>query len=324
MPSSSAHSAFAQSAASASAGSDARARASQRSEREALAEALADHYEIVYLIGRGGMGAVYLARCRVLERLVAIKVLSPELGASAESRERFRREARTAARLMHPGIVPLYTFGEANGFMYIVMGFVRGESLAARLRREPKLSVEDTRRVLVELSAILEYSHRQGVVHRDLKPDNILIDRESGRLMLTDFGIAKLRTLEPSPRGEEPVGTPQYMSPEQALGDCEIDGRSDLYALGVLGYALLAGRPPFEGASLRELVYQHVMERPQPLRDLAPHVPNDLAEVITRCLEKHPAERYRDARDLHEALQAVRPARRAWWNAAAAMAALFI
>ncbi|HVE78680.1 MAG TPA: serine/threonine-protein kinase [Gemmatimonadaceae bacterium] len=294
-------------------------------EREALAEALADQYEIVYLIGQGGMGAVYLARCRTLDRLVAIKVLAPELARSDASRERFRREARAAARLMHPGIVPLHAFGEKDGFAYIVMGFVRGESLAARLRREGTLPPDETRQILLELAQTLEYSHRQGVVHRDVKPDNILVDRESGRLLLTDFGIAKLRTFDPAPAGEEAVGTPHYMAPEQALGERDVDGRADVSALGVLGYVLLTGRAPFEGETLQELICQHVTAAPVPLRALAPHVPPELAGVIMRCLAKEPRDRWRDAAELTRALEKAKtgPGWR-WWGMVAGMMAAIV
>jgi serine/threonine-protein kinase len=294
-------------------------------EREALAEALADEYEIVYLIGQGGMGAVYLARCRTLDRLVAIKVLAPEMARSEDSRERFRREARAAARLMHPGIVPLHAFGERGGFAYIVMGFVRGESLASRLRREGALPADEARRILLELAQTLEYSHRQGVVHRDVKPDNILIDRESGRLLLTDFGIAKLRSFDPPAAGEEPVGTPHYMAPEQALGDRDVDGRADVYALGVLGYVLLTGRVPFDGETMQELICQHVTATPAPLRALAPQVPAELAGVIMRCLAKEPRDRWRDAGELTRALEKAKPAVGwRWWGMVAGIMAAII
>ncbi len=270
--------------------------------RAVLERALGGQYRILRLIGRGGMGVVYLGRDEALERLVAIKVLSSERGPDAESRERFRREARTAARLTHPNIVPLYGFGEAEGMPYLVMGYVRGESLAARLRREGRLAVDEARRVLAELAEALDHAHRQGVVHRDVKPDNVVIDDESGRALLTDFGIAKAQggggTLT---EAGAVIGTPEYMSPEQAGGG-EADARADLYSLGALAFAMLAGRPPFDGAGARELILQQLSREPPHLAKLRPDVPDDLAAAIMRCLAKDPAARWPDARSLREAV----------------------
>ena len=266
--------------------------------REALVKALGSQYEVMRLLGRGGMGSVYLARETALDRLVAVKVLPPEAG-DEQSRERFRREARTAAKLTHPNIVPLYSFGESDGVMYFVMGYVRGESLAARLNRDGKLSPDATRWILSELADALSYAHRQGVVHRDIKPDNILIDDESGRPMLTDFGVARARASGTTlTEMGAVVGTPHYMSPEQASGDRDLDGRSDLYSLGVVGYTLLTGRPPFEGESFRDVIVQHITKQPQPLRTLEPSVPADLAAALERCLAKDPSARWPDANGL--------------------------
>ncbi|MEK6767507.1 MAG: serine/threonine-protein kinase, partial [Gemmatimonadota bacterium] len=235
-------------------------------QRAALERALGAQYEIVRLLGRGGMGAVYLARERALERLVAIKVLPPDLASDAESRERFRREARTAAKLTHPNIVPLHTFGEVEGMLYFVMGYVRGESLGERMHREGKLPPEDVRRIIGELAGALDYAHRQGVIHRDIKPDNVLLEDESGRPMLTDFGVAKARATGATlTEAGAVVGTPHYMSPEQASGARDLDGRSDLYSLGIMGYAMLSGRLPFEGDSFRDVIVQHVTKAPPPL-----------------------------------------------------------
>ena len=266
----------------------------------ALQDAVGTQYEVVRLLGRGGMGAVFLAREPTLERDVAIKVLPPERTASAD-RERFRREARTAARLTHPNIVPLHTFGDVDGTMYFVMGCVRGEPLAARMKRG--IGVDAARRLLVELADALDHAHRQGVIHRDVKPENVLIDDDSGRPMLTDFGIAK--AAGPSSGLTTTgvlVGTPAYMSPEQAAGKTDLDGRSDIYSLGVMAYAMLAGRLPFTSPSVGDLLVQHMTRHPTPLRDVAPAVPDALAAVIMRCLEKDPALRWPDARSLREAL----------------------
>jgi serine/threonine-protein kinase len=271
--------------------------------RAGLEQALGAQYEIIRLLGRGGMGAVYLAQERALERAVAIKVLPPEIATSAEAQERFRREARTAAKLTHPNIVPLHTFGEVEGMMYFVMGYVRGESLADRIRREETIPSDEVRRILGDMADALDYAHRQGVIHRDIKPDNILLEEESGRPMLTDFGIAKA-----SASGETltelgtAIGTPQYMSPEQASGEREIDGRSDLYSLGIVGYAMLSGRAPFDGTSAQEILVQHVTKAPPALGTVASNAPADLAKAITRCLAKAPDARWPDGASLREAV----------------------
>ena len=269
---------------------------------QALAKALGAQYEVVRLLGRGGMGAVYLAREPFLEREVAVKVLPSEL-ASGDARERFLREARTAARLSHPNIVPLYTFGHAGELLYYVMGYVEGESLEARLKREGRLSPDETRRITSELADALDYAHQSGVVHRDVKPDNVLLDRVTGRAMLTDFGIAKQRAgLETLTGTGIIVGTPHYMSPEQASGDRDLDGRSDLYSLGVIAYRMATGRLPFEGSALREVLVQHATRVPVPPSQLQPSVPLDLDTVISRALSKDPSDRWPNGRAMREAL----------------------
>jgi len=271
--------------------------------RTALEKAAGARYELIRLLGRGGMGAVYLARETSLDRLVAIKVLPPESSGSPELRERFRREARTAARLTHPNIVPLHAFGEAEGTSYYVMGYVRGESLAARLRRDGRLAASDVRRLLAEVADALDYAHRQGVVHRDIKPDNVLLDDDSGRPMLADFGIAKAhgsgRTL--TALGSV-VGTPSYVSPEQASGKGTIDGRSDLYSLGVMGYQMVSGRLPFASDNPRDVLMQHLTKQAPPLIEVAPDAPSDLASAIMRCLAKDPESRWADGKSLRDAL----------------------
>jgi serine/threonine-protein kinase len=271
--------------------------------RATLDAALGQQYEIVRSLGYGGMGTVYLARERALERFVAIKVLRPELAEAQEGRERFRREARVAAQLSHPGIVPLHTFGEVNGVWYFVMGYVRGVTLAERLRIERRLPSGEVQRLLIELADALDCAHRSGVIHRDIKPANILIDDESGRAVLADFGIAKVQGGGDSLTATGMiVGTPSFMSPEQATGAPEVDARSDLYALGAVGYAMLTGREPFAGGSDHAALARRVSGDVPDVRQLAPDVPTDLAAVLMRCLARRPSQRWPSARALHDAL----------------------
>ena len=277
----------------------------EAAERAALQRATGGQYQIVRAIGRGGMGAVYLARDRALHRVVAIKLLLDTEG-DHQARERFRREARLGAQLNHPNVVPLYAFGETPELLYMVMQYVHGESLADRLRRVGRLDPEETRRLLAALALTLEHAHAHGVVHRDLKPENILIERDTGRPMLVDFGVALLRTWDTTGGTRRAAGTLHYMAPEQLLGDPDLDGRSDLYALGALGYLMLTGATPFAGPSGQLVASRVLTMRPPPLAERAPWVPAELARTITRCLEKRPELRWRHARDLHDALVGIR------------------
>jgi hypothetical protein len=263
--------------------------------------ALGNQYDVIDLIGRGGMGTVYLARERFLERLVAVKVLPHETTGDGSGRERFLREARTAARLSHPSIVPLHTFSEAGGVLLYVMGYIAGESLEAKLKRDGRLDPAEATRITSEIADALHYAHSMGVVHRDVKPDNILLDGQSGRAYLTDFGIAKQGAQHSLTRTGMVVGTPHYMSPEQGSGDPDVDGRSDLYALGVIGYRMLSGRLPFDAPGFQELLMQHATRDPAPL-DVHPGTAQ-LVPVITRCLRKQPAERWPNGAAIVEALR---------------------
>ena len=268
--------------------------------------ALTAQYELDREIGRGGMGIVYRARDRRLKRIVAIKVLPPELAFRGEIRQRFLREAETAAQLSHPNIVPIYSVDEKDGLVYFVMACVEGPTLAKRLHDEGRIPVNDTRRILGEVADALSYAHARGVVHRDIKPDNILLDKDDGRAMVTDFGIARAIQEGADSRLTATgvaIGTPAYMSPEQAAGDREIDGRSDLYALGVVGYQMLAGRLPFQASSTPSMLMKHISERPQPVTSLRAETPPDLAQCVMTLLEKEPAHRFPNAGALSQALR---------------------
>ena len=267
--------------------------------------ALTAQYELDQEIGRGGMGIVYRARDRRLKRIVAIKVLPPELAFRGEIRQRFLREAETAAQLSHPNIVPIYSVDEKDGLVYFVMACVEGPTLAKRLHDEGRIPINDTRRILTEVADALSYAHSRGVVHRDIKPDNILLDKDDGRAMVTDFGIARAIQEGADSRLTATgvaIGTPAYMSPEQAAGDREIDGRSDLYALGVVGYQMLAGRLPFQASSTPSMLMKHISERPQPVTSLRAETPPDLARAVMTLLEKEPAHRFPNAAALSQAL----------------------
>lgn len=282
-------------------------------------------YQIVRELGRGGMGIVFLARDVTLHRLVAIKVMRHELSSSAEECERFRREARIAAQLRHDGIVAVHGFGEADGLLYMVMEFIRGEPLAARLARTGRMDPAEAREILVSLAETLEYAHTEGIVHRDLKPENIVLDRESGRPMLTDFGVALSRSRDPV-RGESSraFGTPHFMSPEQAAGELDLDGRSDVYSLGVLGYLMLTGEPPFSAPHFAAIASKHINEAHVPVRERVAGVPADLAVAVDRCLEKLPERRFESASNFAAALvnRRNRPHSRNWVSAALRSAVL--
>ncbi len=261
------------------------------------------HYEIEAEIGRGGMAVVYRARDTRLRRKVALKVLPPDLAFRDEVKRRFLREAEMAARLSHPHIVPIYAVDEGNGIVWIAMGLVEGESLAQRLHEAPRPPLDVVRRILRETCDALEYAHREGVVHRDIKPDNILIERATGRVLVTDFGIAR------AAEGDErltatgiAVGTPAYMSPEQAMGEREVDGRADIYALGIVGYQMLAGELPFQATNTPAMLMKHLSERPRPLAQLREDLPANLMHAVERALAKGRDERWADASRFKAAL----------------------
>ena len=279
-----------------------------------LADALAAQYELERELGRGGMGIVYRARDRRLKRPVAIKLLPPELAFRGEIRTRFLREAETAAQLSHPNIVQIFTVGEQGGLVFFVMALVDGETVASMLSTSGPFSIDATRRVLREVADALAYAHARGVVHRDIKPDNILIDRETSRSMVTDFGIARAMTGDDGSSGGAgsasrltatgmAIGTPAYMSPEQSVGERTIDGRSDLYSLGVVGYQMLCGDPPFKAANTPALLMKHVSELPVSIDERRPGVPTDLTRAIMTLLAKAPEHRFPSAGALAAALE---------------------
>jgi serine/threonine-protein kinase len=272
--------------------------------RDRVTAAVGDLYLIGQEVGRGGMAVVYAAEDVRLQRKVALKVLPPDLAFRPEVRERFVREAQTAARLNHPHIVPIYAVHEVQGLVCFAMSLVEGESLAARILREGRPSFGFVANVLEQMADALAYAHASGVVHRDIKPDNVLLDRDSGRAMVTDFGIA--RAAESGSRLTQTgiaVGTPAFMSPEQAMGDKEVDGRSDLYSLGVIGYLMLAGKLPFDAPSTPAMLMKHVSETPPSLRAYRPDAPRVLVEILERCLAKKPADRWESALQLRDTLR---------------------
>jgi serine/threonine-protein kinase len=267
-------------------------------ELRALVErALSSSYEIGAELGRGGMGIVYRAKDRRLKRPVAIKVLPPELAYRSEIRTRFLREAETAAQLSHSNIVPIYTVDEKDGIVYFVMACVDGVNLARKLHDQGRLPVAETKRILREVGEALAYAHGRGVIHRDIKPDNILLDKDTGRAMVTDFGIARA-VQEGDARLTATgvaIGTPAFMSPEQAAGDKEIDGRSDLYSLGVVAYQMLTGELPFAAATTASMLMKHLTERATPVEHKRPEVPPDFAATVMTLLEKEPERRFPSA-----------------------------
>jgi serine/threonine-protein kinase len=276
---------------------------SSTDELTVLSNALAGQYEVEREIGRGGMGVVYVARDLRLDRMVAVKTLPLHLANDPAIRERFLREARTAARLTHPNIVPVHRADEVGGQVFFVMGFVDGDSLAAILAASGSLSPSRTVPILRDVAAALGYAHNHGVVHRDVKTENILVDAITGRAMVTDFGIARMGEAAPLTATGQVLGTVYYLSPEQVSGE-GVDPRSDIYALGVVGYVMLSGQFPFDGPLASAVLVSHVNKQPVPLGAIAPHVPASLASIVDRCLAKNPAHRFQTCAELDAALAA--------------------
>ena len=276
--------------------------------QDRVVAAVGDLYDIEGEIGRGGMAIVYGARDVRLRRRVAVKVLPPELAYRADVKSRFLREAQMSAQLSHPNIVPIFSVDERDGIVFFVMGLVEGETLGQQLAREARPPIETIRRTLREVADALGFAHAHGVVHRDVKPDNILIDRESGRAMVTDFGIA--RAAEGDSRltvTGVAVGTPAYMSPEQALGEREVDGRSDIYSLGVVAYQALAGELPFKATNTPAMMMKHLSETPPPLMARRGDLPRALVYAVERAMAKKPEDRWASAAAFRDALAAGAP-----------------
>jgi serine/threonine protein kinase len=269
-------------------------------ETDLVREALAAEYEIIEELGRGGMALVYRARDRQLEREVAIKVLPFSLAFDAEFVERFQREARTAAQLEHPNIIPIYRVGRSGRVIYFVMKFLRGGSLSTVLHERKKLTPPEIRRLLLEAGGALGYAALRGIVHRDIKPDNIMFD-EFGQCLLTDFGIAKAASGQKLTGTGMSIGTPHYMSPEQARAQ-SIDGRSDIYSLGVVAYQCLTGTVPYDGEDSFSIGYKHITE-PIPTPSLITADERRIFEVIKRMLMKDPADRFQSCEELVASIQ---------------------
>jgi eukaryotic-like serine/threonine-protein kinase len=266
----------------------------------ALQAAVAGRFSLENELGRGGMGIVFLARDVILERPVAIKLLAPALGAREDMRRRFLREARLAAQCFHPNIVPIHEVAEAGDLAWFVMGYVPGETLADRLRRSGPLPAEQVRRIGREIGWALAYAHERGVVHRDVKPENILLEQGSERALIADFGIAVAD--HGTHHSGEVAGTARYMAPEQALGD-HVDGRADLYALGVTLYVAATGTYPYDGASAMAIIAQQSSQPAPPTRARAPRLPANVADAIDQCLAPRPEERFDDAARFVQALE---------------------
>jgi len=268
----------------------------------ALRQATGSRYRVLRRIGSGGMADVYLVEQETLGRPLVLKVMHAHLARDEEMRERFRREAEAAARLVHPLICVPFDYGEVGEVVYLIMPHLGGGGLADLLSREKTLPPERVAEVGAQVASALDHAHRHGVVHRDVKPDNVLFD-EDGNALLTDFGIATAQFHARLTASGRAMGTPHYMAPEQAMGRT-LDGRADLYALGVLMYECLVGFPPFDAADAFAVGYKQVHEAPVPLIDVNSEIPAPLAHIVMRCLEKHPDARWQRGADLAAALEA--------------------
>jgi len=275
---------------------------------DALRAALGRKYDLQRLLGRGGMGAVYLARDVELDRPIALKVLPEEFASVPELRERFLRETKTAASFSHPNIVPVFGIEDRDGLLAFAMGYVEGESVAERVKRAGPLSVKELVRLMQDIGYALAYAHGRGVVHRDIKPDNIMLERATGRALLMDFGISRLittttTTAQGLTRVGEVVGTPEFMSPEQASGDT-LDGRSDLYSLGLVAWFAATGVLAISGDSTQKIIVRQITEAIPPVREQRADLPQALGDAIDGCVRKDPGERFASAESLVDTINA--------------------
>jgi len=271
-----------------------------------LQDAVGEHYRIERTLGAGGFAVVYLARDLNLKRKLAVKVLSPDLITSKTVLERFRREAETVAQLSHPHIVPLHFIGQKDDLLYLAMECIDGGSLADWIDRDGKLKTEDAIRVISEVASALGYAHKRGVIHRDIKPHNVLIEAETGRTLVTDFGIARTAEGSSLTASGMLVGTPAYLSPEQVTG-APTDHRADIYALGVMAYEMLTGQPPFTGPTPTAVLMKRLSEAPTPIGRLRPDVPPVLRDVIEGMLAQNPDERFQSGAEIVRALGGATP-----------------
>ena len=265
-----------------------------------LQEALGDTYKVDRPLGAGGFAVVFLVRDLSLKRSLAIKVLSPDLITSKTVLERFKREAETVAQLSHPNIVPLHFIGQKDDLLYLAMACIDGGSVADRLEKEGPLPIADASRIIAEVASALAHAHKRGVIHRDIKPQNVLIDSDSGRALVTDFGIARTSDSSLTATGMF-VGTPTYLAPEQVTGEPS-DHRADIYALGVMAYEILGGKPPFDAPTPTAILMKRLAGPPEPLTTVRKDTPEELERIVDACLASDPEQRFQSASDIVAAL----------------------